>query len=278
MRYLLGLIFLVLSIPAFANAFIASQVTEIDVGPGNDTALIFLRSGEVLKLKSNDQFTISAIRDAIQQKSWVKFSVDEERFIESLQSISSPAPEGLSENQEELLSFEPTVLENFDEANRIFKSFNPDYRWRSQCYNRAHIWSYESFKKFGFNSMKVFLFFTRKYIREYNYKWWFHVSPFTYVMEEGVAVEKVLDYEFIRKPYNMKDWTDIFMKNDANCPVVQKYSDYSQHEQEAYCYLFKTSMYYYQPKDLEQLETLGQIKTDWIDGEIDQAYRQGFGR
>lgn len=268
-----------LSFTALANTLVTSQIHEVDKGQGNDIILIFLKSGDVLKLKSNEKLTAVATEEAFLQKSWVKFSVDEERFIHSLQSVSAPVSDESPElSSEELLSYEPTVLENVDEANRIFKTFNPDYRWRSQCYNRAHIWTYESFKKFSLNSMKVFLFFTRKYIREYNYKWWFHVSPFTYVMEEGLTVEKVLDYEFIKKPYNMKAWTDIFMKNDANCPEVQKYSDYSQHENEAYCYLIKTSMYYYQPKDLEQLEITGQTKTDWLDKEIDQAYKQGFGR
>jgi hypothetical protein len=97
-------------------------------------------------------------------------------------------------------------------------------------------------------------------------------------MENGEPQERVLDYMFLYSPTNMQRWTDYFMLNDAICPTVTKYSDYANHQEKAHCYLIKTSMYYYQPLDLDKLERNGSHKNEWVNWEVNNAYRQGFRR
>lgn len=276
MRYWFLLVGLLFVFTTHART-IHTRIHEIEFGAENEPTLILLESGEVAKIQPDEKALALSLHQAKYNGSWLNVTVDKDRFITGLQTTQPLVKEIVEGPQELEKTFEPTILGSHEEANRIFKGLNNDYRRRSQCYNRAHVWSIESFKQHGLKSMKVFIFFTRKYIRDYDYGWWFHVSPYTYVSENGEAVESVLDYRFLRTPVNMKTWTDIFMYNDVTCPVVQKYSDYSQHQEAEYCYLYKTSMYYYQPLDLDKLETSGKEKHDWVTWEVNNAYKQGFG-
>lgn len=275
MRSLLGLCALFLTLPSFALT-ITSQIHDLDITKSYDHNLVLLMSGDVVKIPRGDQALTNLLEKAKDDKAWIEFNLDEDREILSVQSAAERIKDDSHLNSPEVLVYEPSVLNTYQEAQKIFKGLNPYYRNGSECYNRAHVWSYESLTKHGLNSMKVFMFYTRKYIREYNFKWWFHVAPFTYVMENGSPSEKVLDYFFANNPLDTKKWTDIFMYNKAECPVITKYTDYSQHEYENWCYLFKTSMYYYQPLDLEALENQGREKNNWVNWEVNNAYRQGF--
>lgn len=125
--------------------------------------------------------------------------------------------------------------------------------------------------------MKMFIFYTRKYIREYDFQWWFHVAPYTYVKIQEANEQRILDRTFAREPLAVKSWTDIFMKNKVDCSVITKYSDYENHQESQYCYLYKASMYYLQPLDLENHEQTGATKTKWLDYEVSRAYWNGFG-
>jgi hypothetical protein len=278
MRYWPVVLSLCLSVSAFART-IETQIHDIDVGKKNEPTLLLLESGDVVKVPTKtNKAVMSDLSEARFDHRIIKFEVDKDRFVKSWSKISSPRHPGKRIESGRQLDYEPTILNGQDEANSIFKKLNSRYRRRSECYNRAHIWSYESLSRFGLKSMKVFLFFTRKYIREYDFGWWFHVSPFTYVMENGEPQERVLDYMFVYSPSDMKKWTDYFMSNDATCTTVNRYSDYSNHQEKAYCYLIKTSMYYYQPLDLDKLESTGSEKQEWINWEVNNAYRQGFRR
>lgn len=174
--------------------------------------------------------------------------------------------------------YEPTILENDRHAAEIFGELNRGWRRRSQCYNRAHVWAYESKRSHGLDSMKAFLFFTAKYIREYDYGWWFHVAPYSMVRMgvAGAAEARVLDRTFMRRPVDLQTWTNYFVYPKPKCPVVTRYQDYSEHQYEAYCYLILVSMYYWQPRDIESVSAGVPPKTEFIPGEVSWAYRQGF--
>jgi hypothetical protein len=124
--------------------------------------------------------------------------------------------------------------------------------------------------------MKVFMFFTAKYIREYHYQWWFHVSPFTYVKANDEVSERVLDYYFMKEPVSMRTWSDHFIAPKTECPTVNHYSEYDQHQYDSYCYLMKVPMYYWQPQDLEKLEQDQTQRLNFVPDEISFAYWQGF--
>lgn len=154
--------------------------------------------------------------------------------------------------------YNATVMASMDEAARVFDGMRT-LKWKSQCFQRAHVWAMDM-SWAGYRTMKVFLFFTRKFISEYRYKWWFHVAPFTYV-SNGTATpsETVLDPQFLDNALPMQEWTDHFMSEGGLgtpyvCAEVAKYQDYEQNQWSAYCYTRKVPMYYYQPVDLEALD------------------------
>jgi hypothetical protein len=179
----------------------------------------------------------------------------------SLQNDVVPTP---------LDGYQSSSLNDMDFAKRVFNSMRKDTRRRSQCYNRAHVWTYEAYNRFRLNSRKIWLFFTRRYIREYNYKWWFHVTPS--ILVDGASEDIALDRQFTQSPLPLTDWKNEFMYNNADCKEVKFYSDYYENQWDAYCYVIKSSMYYWQPFNIENLEKEGPEKKSWVQSEIDRAY------
>ena len=269
----LTIVFLyIFSFSSFART-IEGYINHIDYGRSDVEAInLYISDGSVLIVPGNTN-KMNFYEDAHHERSTLRFTVDNERLIRSANLIKS-FPEKVSKKSFKF--FDPTILSSLEEAKNIFRNLRSGSSPRSQCYNRAQVWAYESKKKYGLNSMKVFMFYTRKYIRQYNFGWWFHVAPFTYVSENGHKTEKVLDYRFTREPTPMKPWTDIFMKNKVTCPEINRYSEYESNQEKEYCYLYKTSMYYVQPLDLDNLERNAREKTEFLNYEIKRAYRNGF--
>lgn len=267
-----------LSLPSFAKEITTDFVSYIDYPTGKEKdTLLLLSSGNVLKLPSTQNQNLKIITDAKNKNQQVVFEINKDRRILNVSiktlSLKKTALQSSSAHQE----YHPTIHENAEDINSIFRNLRGRARRSSQCYNRAHVWAYESKNKFDLNSMKVFMFYTRRYIRRYNFHWWFHVAPFTYLKTNDAFDEKVLDYRFTQRPHAMKDWTDIFMHNKAYCPEIKLYSQYRDHQEDEDCYLLKVSMFYLQPLDLDNLERYQSVKTDWINYELKRAYRNGFG-
>lgn len=239
---------------------------------GESETLLYLSDASVVKL--SEQKNTWIYEQAYTEGKTLRIRTDENRVIESAEEFSEPQHVDEKSYSKE---YTPSVLASANEANTIFKRLRRDYTFYSQCYNRAHIWAYEAKNKFNLDSMKAFMFFTRRYIREFNFEWWFHVAPYTYIRTESGTEERVLDPRFTKAPLSMKAWTDQFMKNKVTCPVITKYSEYSRNQENQYCYLYKASMYYVQPLDLENLEKTGKTKTEFLNYEIKRAYRNGFG-
>lgn len=270
MKLLFALLFLTTSL-AFAKTYDAT-ISSIDYAraPGEEH-LLYLSDGNVVRLQ--DQKDLKSFEQLQNQKRFIRFNVDKNRKIQSFKILHVQP----SQTEESFASeYQPSVLSSNDQAMNIFRNMKRGWSSSSQCYNRAHVWVYESKNNFALNSMKVFMFYTRKYIRQYNFGWWFHVAPFTYIQEGEGTVEKVLDPRFTRGPLLMKSWTDVFMKNKVVCPVITKYSQYANNQEAEYCYLYKASMYYVQPLDLDNLEQRGTTKTQFYNWEVNRAYRQGF--
>ena len=177
----------------------------------------------------------------------------------------------------DLMTTYVTDVKDFNQINQLFSTMRSRLRSRSQCYNRAHVWAWELHRNYidgkRIQVGKMWLFFTRKYIREYNYKWWFHVAP--YVDNNGEPV--VIDRTFTNGPLTKQVWTDIFMNNRAVCKDVQRYSDYEDNQNSEYCYTIKTSQYYWQPWHIENLEDKGEVRTEWESYPLKKAYRNAIG-
>jgi hypothetical protein len=172
MRYWPAVLSLCLSSGIFART-IETKIHAIDAGEKDEPTLLLLESGDVAKLPPRTEKSIMQdLSRARFSRSLIKFKLDKDRFVQSWTEIQKPqdSKEG-NELSAPNLEYEATILSSQEEANRIFKKLNSRYRRRSECYNRAQVWSYESLSRFNLKSMKVFLFFTRKYIREYDFEW-----------------------------------------------------------------------------------------------------------
>lgn len=274
MRFLL-LVLSLFSFNVFSQSTIETQIHDVDLGGVNDEPLIFLTTGQVVTLQNKN--LLKNFRDAARNKTWHEVVIDNDRNVLSIKEINAPVQGALKTInffQEE--SFSPSILKDMNQARNYFYEQRQDHHKDSQCYNRAHVWSYEWRTKHNFYSSKAWLFFTRKFIRKYKFEWWFHVAPMVHVVVNNEVKERVMDAKYARGPAPLKQWTDIFMRDGAHCPVVEKYSDHANYPESGSCFVMKSSMYYYQPIDLEMKELTDFTKFRWLETEVKHAYEEAF--
>lgn len=279
MRFLLVLSIFIITSGVFAQSVVSTQIHDIDMGQVDEQPLIFLSTGQVVTYPGTDKSIFDRLRSAIRNKTWFALKLNEAREIIELKEIALP-PSVMSQKnlltEENEAPYMPSILKNMDVARGFFYDARTTHKEESQCFNRAHVWAYEWRTKKNLYSSKAWLFFTRKFIRKYKFEWWFHVAPMVHVISDGQVKERVMDIKYARGPLKLKQWTDIFMRDNADCPVVEKYSDHANFPESGSCFLMKSSMYYYQPVDIEQKEILGFDKTKWQESEVRQAFLEAF--
>lgn len=277
MRAFLFLLFFSISLPVFADFVVSTQIHDIDMGQVDEEPLIFLTSGQVVTYPASNKELMLQFRKAVIDKTWFEFRINSEKQITSFREIKKPAPVFAAMSlTEEPTEYHPSILKDLDVARSFFYEARLTTKHETQCYNRAHVWTYEWRTKRNLYSSKAWMFFTRRFIRKYKFDWWFHVAPLVHVVVDGAVRERVMDMKYAKGPRTLKQWTDIFMRDSANCPVVEKYSDQADFPESGSCFLMKTSMYYYQPVDIEQLELTGTAKTRWLAPEVRNAYLEAF--
>lgn len=273
-----GLIFCLLSLPLIAATEFTTKIHDIDYGfKPSDDVLVFLTSGHVAKLRQSNQFMNKGMNKLNLKKTWYKVSMDDERFITDLEEVEAPTPEVKMsfENPKSLLEYTPTTIDSMATAKKYFKEarYNPK---ESQCFNRAMVWTYEWWKKHSLRSNKILIYFTRNYIRRYNFEWWFHIAPLVHVMDNGKVVERVMDVKYSSGPTELVKWANIFLQKDPPCPIITKYSDYADYPYTGECFLQRTHMYTYQPADLQMYEAWGYSKDNFNMTEVRGAYLEAF--
>jgi len=278
---------LLLSLTSFAaSAGLSSKIYKIMPPIDKDQVyLILTYSGDVFEVSPEDSEVLNNAFYALENNLTIdietnlfqKILSDKREKVKSLSLLTENEFTTSSDKTIELTI--PTPLNNYlvntvDELDKMvnyFKTMNPKTRRRSQCYNRAHMWSYELSKKFQLNMGKIWLFFSSKYIREYKYKWWFHVAPYLDLKEKNSSY--VMDRSFTKQPTKVSEWTNIFMYNNATCKEVEYYSDYRNNQNSAYCFVIKSSMYYWQPFNIEGLEEGSPEKVHFDLEEVERAYQ-----
>lgn len=243
-----------------------------------EDVLIFLSSGKVVKVDQSSIEILGHLQKSRELKDWLSLEVDESRYVRKIEVNDGYEEIQLTESNKSVQNedFLPSVLKSNDWAKNYFSEARKKDK-ESQCFNRAHIWSYEWHKKHKFNSSKIFLFFTRKYIREHNFPWWFHIAPYVHVTIDRQLRERVMDMKYTSGPTMIKDWIKRFIKiENPGCLAVKTYSDYANFPENGNCYIMKTSMYYYWPLDLEIEELHGISKTTWVSEEVKTAYLEAF--
>lgn len=288
MRMILGLFFLSVSLPLLANTRkITTQIHSVDYGNPGEEVLVFLMSGDVARATEANLEMIEDVQEAKSNSEWLTLTLDKDRHILSVDGASAPVAKS-NEKDFDLDGIDsgyspyvPTTLPNMSTAKAyIAESRSSGFTENSQCFNRAHVWVYEWWKKHSFRSQKVFVFWKKEYVRKYNFEWWFHVSPYAHVMDDdGVVKERVLDVKWLSRPYKFQEWVDYHQPKDVDCKVVGKYSDYANNPYGHDCYLIRTNMFTWQPVDLELYEAWGEraFKRAFNLDEVRSAYLQAFG-
>lgn len=272
-------ILFVLSLQLFAltshAAIVTSEIDSIERGQDSEPSLIKLKNGQVVfvdQTKEHDQL-LSAFTESMVRNELIDVDLGAEHSVLGVKTNGlAPVEDEPAVDYSSMRSYDPTRISS-TEAGRVFRRMRRDYQNESQCYNRAHIWAYEENNYSGLNSMKLFLFFTSRYIRNYRYHWWFHVTPMA-VLTDGTW--RTLDRRYSSGPLTLKTWTNKFIYSRRDCPIVYKYSSYRNHQQSEDCYLIPTSMYYWQPRDIDRKERTGYEKQVFFSSEIKHAYWEAF--
>ena len=272
-----GLLVLLFSFPLLAKIQMTTQIQEIDFGQHiGDEILVLLKNGRVGKLKRADALILDHMQLKGNQE-WFKITMDKNRYITHITNTDSPQQEVVDtyvlNNKSEYI---PTTIENMTVAKKYFRElpYNPK---DSQCFNRAMVWTYEWWKNHSLKSNKILIFFTRNYIRRYNFEWWFHIAPYVHIKQrDGTIVERAMDRKYSSGPITFRKWTDTFMRNNAECPVITRYSEFADYPYSGECYIIRTNMYTYQPADLQMNEAWGYNKDKFNMLEVKGAYLEAF--
>lgn len=268
----------------FGHAYVTGIYDIWNPETDDDNYLILATDGRVLEAPRDDSHLVDKLRAAKEAKLFVEVDILEDEtskdilqkravlrditLMSKYYTLEEHFPDAAipTEDKEAVKS-----LSSMSQANYYFRKMRTDTRNGSQCYNRAHVWAYELWKYHGLTTRKNWMFFTRRYIREYNYYWWFHVTPYVYVNGQGTVA---LDRTFMREATHIVPWKNYFMRNDAACPLLSQYSyNYYRNNQEAaYCYWIRTNMYFWQPYQIENLAEGADVRYGWKNSEINIAY------
>jgi len=261
-------------------ATMETRLADVQKGTGIERVMVLADTeGRVLWVDPRDEVLVKALVLAHRAKALVGIDYDLETGViagaKLLADQNLPAVSG-ARRQKRVDYYRPTVFGSLAQAQAAFNSMDNQTRDDSQCYNRAHGWAYDLWRTRNVYSLKIFIFYTQRYIREYSYKWWFHVAPMVWVYDGQRTSEMVIDRSFSQMPLFVNVWTNTFMQNGARCPVVERYSQYRNYQEDAYCYLMRAYMYYSTPRDLEHLESRGREELDWNYAELRAGRRQAF--
>lgn len=290
------------SVSAEAAVTIQTRIHEVltDSDAASTARVLSTVDGRVYEVAADRQPLVRLLREASVANRPMHLTLEGDRVLEArvfseeearaysdplLQAAPDSEPEaiefldafrGMAAMPPNALGYQASNLSSMGDANYYF-SILKALSHRSQCYQRAHYWARQMYFAGNVNSMKVFLFFTRKFVREHRFKWWFHVAPFVYVQGQEV----VLDPEFVDDPKSMQAWTDFFMMDrkfvkpplysNPVCPEVASFPDYENNQESQLCYVLKLPMYYYQPLDAERLALEGKRVEYWRQWDSDHS-------
>lgn len=209
--------------------------------------------------------------------SYLRFRLDKKHHLSQIEMLNPSPLTALPGTSAQESAFSATILPHYSFASALLRQFYDQDKKTSQCYDRAHVWTYFSLIKHGVHLPKMWLFFADHYIRAYRFKWWFHVAPYALVNMRGQVNERIMDRKFFSYPLKVKLWTDLFMENKNSCKEVELYTDYSEHPDENDCYLIRSTPYFWQPRDLERYAKKGTDKKDYVLKEVNYSYYHAFG-
>lgn len=294
MRYLL---LLMMSISAFAGYTVKSHIVEIeDNGDEKTLDVLVSYDGRIFKVDKENTSLIEELKVAREIGSQVEIDLQTNfvsehilNEIEEIKEVRLLSREGTRKSRRTFVdepispmnNYIPSDLGTYEKAERIFKGLRNvgKTQRRSQCFNRAYVWSKYMYKTAGVRSMKVLIFYSRRYRREIKgSKWWFHIAPVVKVQDEYYT----MDYEFHRRPKTVKDWQNFFTfripDKQYDCRFITHYSEFKKNydNYSEWCFLQYTSMYYWEPNDIARVENEGIEKTRFSESILKIATKEAF--
>lgn len=180
-----------------------------------------------------------------------------------------------------MTNYTPSNVDSMEIAKEMFQSLKKRTKWFTQCFNRAHVWAKQMYDSHQVKSMKILIYYTKKFRREIDGKWWFHIAP----MIDVNGQYYVMDKEFTRGPVTDVKWEKIFTRKMENkgiygyrCKVIQNIKEYYDryNQENEYCNIQITSMYYWEPNDMSRLDKTGKQKTKFLNWELRAAAKEVF--
>lgn len=249
--------------------------------------VLFAKERQVLKVYPHNLELIEKIENAYRLNASVEFDIQNDKIVQFsiIDSGDDITDFYLDSELTPMSGYIPSNVESFEKAVQMFGYLKNNSKWFTQCFNRAHIWAKQMHKNDHIDSMKLFIFYTSKYRRELDEKWWFHVAP----MIDINGQYYVLDKTFFRMPVIEAEWENHFTRKleDKNssakgyrCKVITNIGQYydKENQKNEYCNLLVSSMYYWMPLNLSELENKGTEKTNWVNSEIISAAKEIFWR
>ncbi len=272
-----------LSLMTMTNLY--ANVTEVEeIMPGKESLEVILSNrADVLNISADNTNALNVIEEAHASNTPLTITVSPEmnnviidaELIDAIKDVS----ESVSlEAAHPMSNYNPSNVDSIEVANAIFKTLYKRTNWFVQCFNRAHLWAKQMLDNQGVHSMKQYIFYTKKYRREINGKWWFHVAPMIKVNDQRY----VMDKEFTRNPVTDTEWENIFTKKlrakgikNYRCKVIQNMKEFYEkaNQEKEYCNILTTSMYYWEPNDMSLLDKTGAQKTKFINRELKIAIK-----
>lgn len=271
-----------------ATSTVASEETRILHIASPDSALdsfeVLTNNREALKVSPNNTELVDKLFEAKELNSIVEFESSDSNLTSLKVLEQGDADSNLYPENEELhpmTNYSASNVSSLELAQEMFSDLKDGGRWFSQCYNRAHVWAKQMYDKYDTKSMKILIYYTKKFRQEIGGKWWFHIAPMINV--EGQRY--VMDREFTRGPVTDEKWEQIFTKKMAEkgitgyrCKVIKNikeyYDEYNQNNE--YCNIQVTSMYYWEPNDMSRLDKTGEQKTEFLNWELKRAAKNMF--
>ncbi len=154
-------------------------------------------------------------------------------------------------------SYQLTDVGNEADVNAIYDELRTDLlnNPKNNCYERAHVWSYQMQQSRQIQSGKIFLFYAYGPGGSWNFNemgWWFHVAPYVISGNQEFVMEKMFD---LNTPLRMQDW----LKKQTGGKVCKELNGtefdlldsiprkYSMPSTQAPCYYRKAPMTYHLP-------------------------------
>ncbi len=288
-----------LSASTFAGYSVNTHIVEIeDNGDEKSLDVLVSYDGRIFKVDRKDTETIEALGTAREVGAKVEVELGtnfiSEKILNEIETIKSvklvSQNTGVSYDSNvtvnavsPLNNYIPSDLGTYEKAERIFSALNKagKRQRKSQCFNRAYVWSKYMNKRFNVDSLKVLIYYSKRYRKEIRgSRWWFHIAPVVKVQDELYA----MDREFMRKPVTVHDWQNYFTKKIPNeaydCKMITHYSEFKNEYRNysEWCFTQLTSMYYWEPNDIQRVEETGKEMTGFSNRILNIAAKEAFRR